>query len=443
MEAHKGITEAFSRAFRKLAQAEELLAEDAKRRKKKHRQLVFLLDLIPTPVILANALTMGLRTDMPAQEGLWSKLDMFFLGFYCIETAVRVHVYGCPVYCFGPDKLWNWFDVCCILLGVVDGVLPLVFPDMSSFGNAMLLKMLRLLKLARLVKTLHYPIFAELKFMIQGVASGMRVLLWALVLLSALVYFLGVTLANLMGEKYEELSSVTAAMFTVFRCLTDGCAAYDGTPFQERVRADYGMVFIIPYVLTIMMVIFGLFNLIMAVFVGKIGEHSARRKQQLLGLTIDSTRKAFKCSFARFIMRCKVSSGRSHHNLTTAEKEALALQLEADELAAFHSLPDGISINRQIFNEWLKDENFVNLLDDADVDISNMAELFVALDADMSGSLTPSEIVEGLMKLRGPITKIDMIGVLLKVRWVTSKVQDIEGHHIHLLDALSVAKVLP
>ena len=27
-----------------------------------------------------------------------------------------------------------------------------------------------------------------------------------------------------------------AAMFTTFRCFTDGCSAYDGTPLQERIR---------------------------------------------------------------------------------------------------------------------------------------------------------------------------------------------------------------
>ena len=30
-----------------------------------------------------------------------------------------------------------------------------------------------------------------------------------------------------------EFSSVSAAMFTAFRCFTDGCAATDGTPLQE------------------------------------------------------------------------------------------------------------------------------------------------------------------------------------------------------------------
>lgn len=57
---------------------------------------------------------------------------------------------------------------------------------------------------------------------------------------------------------------------------------------------------------------------------------------------------------------------------------------------------------------------------------------FDALDADMSGSLTPKEMVEGLLKLRGPITKIDMIAVRMKVRYCTSMLQDIMSTmHVH------------
>ena len=34
-------------------------------------------------------------------------------------------------------------------------------------------------------------------------------------------------------EDFVEFGSVPAAMFTSFRCFTDGCAATDGTPLQD------------------------------------------------------------------------------------------------------------------------------------------------------------------------------------------------------------------
>ena len=51
--------------------------------------------------------------------------------------------------------------------------------------------MLRLAKLGRLVKALRYPMFDELKDMLYGVVSGVRVILWAIVLLFGCIFFLG------------------------------------------------------------------------------------------------------------------------------------------------------------------------------------------------------------------------------------------------------------
>jgi len=420
------ITDVLKVAFSKALAAAEALAQQADERKAKHERLVFLLDLLPAPVILFNAIVLGLRADVPSQEPLWKGLDVFFFVFYSLECAVKLHVFGCVIYCCGPERMWNWLDICCVLISLVDNGMTLLRVDASAVGDVMLLKMVRLLKLARIVKALHYPIFTELKFMIAGVASGMRTLLWALVLLLFIIYFVGVTMRIMIGEHYSEFQTVPAAMFTVFRCLTDGCAAYNGTPLQEHIREEYGLIFIVPYVLVIMIVIFGLFNLIMAVFVDNVTGDSAARRQEKLGRTARATKRSIQVDFAQFIMKCKSAPGKKHRLLTHAEKEAMMKQAEVDALAAFHSLPEHIAISRQIFEEWVQTPNFIQLLDIADVDTSNTSELFEALDADMDGRLTPTEIVDGLMKLRGPITKVDMIATRLKARYCTHMLD-----HIH------------
>lgn len=84
----------------------------------------------------------------------------------------------------------------------------------------------------------HRP---RLKLMIQGVFTGLRVLFWAVVLLVGCMYLLGVVTRTLFGNEedldvMQEFSDVPAAMFTCFRCFTDGCAATNGTPLQEHLR---------------------------------------------------------------------------------------------------------------------------------------------------------------------------------------------------------------
>ena len=93
--------------------------------------------------------------------------------------------------------------------------------------------MLKLARFGRIVRLLKFKIFRELKLMIHGVLTGLRVLFWAVVLLIACVYLLGVSTRTIYPE-VEEFASVPDAMFTWFRCFTDGCTTYSGAPLQDR-----------------------------------------------------------------------------------------------------------------------------------------------------------------------------------------------------------------
>merc|ERR1711879_896397 len=94
-------------------------------------------------------------------------------------------------------------------------------------------------------------------------------------------------------------------------------------------------------------------------------------------------------------------------------------RLDFDSQSAFDALPRDLPISREIFKLWTQSPEMLDMLDDADIDSSNASALFEALDADGSGLLTPTELVEGLLKMRGPITKADVIAVRMKVRHCT------------------------
>merc|ERR1719162_973152 len=87
----------------------------------------------------------------------------------------------------------------------------------------------------------------------------------------------------MVGEAYEEFSTMGAAMFTLFRCFTDGCTAYNGTPLQERLRMEIGIVWMLAYIMVILFVTIGIFNLIMAIFIDNVVTAHIQRKQQQLG----------------------------------------------------------------------------------------------------------------------------------------------------------------
>eukprot|EP00931_Biecheleriopsis_adriatica_P120890 TRINITY_DN95990_c0_g1_i1.p1 TRINITY_DN95990_c0_g1~~TRINITY_DN95990_c0_g1_i1.p1 ORF type:complete len:317 (+),score=49.75 TRINITY_DN95990_c0_g1_i1:1-951(+) len=295
-------------------------------------------------------------------------------------------------------------------------------PNLSTF---MLLKLLRLARLARLIRALRFQIFRELNLMVMGVISGVRVLMWAFFLLIALVYVFGLIMLKLVGDEEEEFSNIWAAMFSLFRCFTDGCSAYDGTPLQERLRQKHGLLFFICYLITYILVSIGVFNLIMAIFIDNVVNSQAERKQQDLSDSSSSTEVALKDCLCRLLLQ-----NRTNGVPEDVENEIRSLESAISDRgtrvrAQFDCICNaGCEITRNAFAVWLTDPHFVEVLADADVEIHNKAGLFDVMDADMGGSLSADEVFAGMMKLRGPVTKGDIVGMSLRIRHIAVLLQE-------------------
>merc|ERR1712187_800222 len=94
------------------------------------------------------------------------------------------------------------------------------------------------------------------------------------------------------------------------------------------------------------------------------------------------------------------------------------------------SLMDGLAdeervVTRAVFSEWLKEPEILGLLEEVEVETSTKWELFDALDVDGGGELTVDELVSGLRKLRGPVSKNDIVATRLKLTYVTELIEDI------------------
>jgi len=266
-------------------------------------------------------------------------------------------------------------------------------------------------------------------------------------------YILGIAMQSLLGENYPELSQVDGAMLTVFRCLTEGCATYGGTPLQEVIRADIGgvsksmsLVWMFGYIIVYLFVTIGIFNLIMAVFIDNVNDGSVKKKQYNLGLSAEKTElhlaekiqalceQTFNTeglNRATIAMRLSKAVGDKWEDLeakvsgkkpsTTKECEEKATAIKAA------MMQKGCLVSKEVFNSWLTNKKaaFLDLLDESEIDVSMKFELFDVLDTDLSGELEFAEIVEGLMKCRGPVSKTDIIGMGLKVRHMTRLIQDV------------------
>eukprot|EP00434_Breviolum_minutum_P042919 symbB.v1.2.038225.t1/scaffold5883.1/size22780/3 len=165
----------------------------------------FIIENGPTVVIVLNTIAMGAAIDNDPENIMWGILELFFAICYGMEFGYKLHMLGWRGYFLGPDCRWNGFDFLCLLLSLVDVVLVFLVLIVSqwnfSLGSASIIKVARLARLIRLVRTLHFEVFAELRAIVLGVFSGLRVLFWAIVLLLVLIYVFGIGMATLADSQ--------------------------------------------------------------------------------------------------------------------------------------------------------------------------------------------------------------------------------------------------
>ena len=78
-----------------------------------------------------------------------------------------------------------------------------------------------------------------------------------------------------------------------------------------------------------------------------------------------------------------------------------------------------VVVTKDEFNHWLStDKELISRLDESEIDLSCKSDLFDVLDADLSGELEFEEMIDGLLKCRGPASKTDIIAVRLKTAFI-------------------------
>eukprot|EP00929_Paragymnodinium_shiwhaense_P080669 TRINITY_DN42088_c0_g4_i1.p1 TRINITY_DN42088_c0_g4~~TRINITY_DN42088_c0_g4_i1.p1 ORF type:complete len:801 (+),score=172.26 TRINITY_DN42088_c0_g4_i1:78-2405(+) len=404
------------------------------------------LDSFVATVILLNAFTLGFGTDMDSE--LLRGVELVFNVVYLLELTVKVLALGPVEFFFGSEWSWHWFDGVLCTIAFLEIVLHLAAYAESELnsGAVTLLRLVRLARLQRLVRLLRYRIFSELTLMIKGVSAGCRTLFWAIVLLFCVVYVFSLVLRQLLKQDVEAclagapscsvhlqtgmaahldpayidqlIGSVPNAMFTVFRCVSGDCVTPTGTPVLMVLSDVYGALFIIPYCVAFLFVTFGLFNLIVAIFVETVME--AARQKRRLAADSESLQVGYKMQ-KLLIKLLNVEDTAGSQSCWKQMLRRVQDLLSIDRTSGgVHFGGDGpefdMKITRAMFHSVVRDEEVKEILDDLDIGTGDRSDLFDVIDADGSGELDIQELIVGLMKLRGGADKSDVVAALLGVR---------------------------
>ncbi|CAK9030714.1 unnamed protein product [Durusdinium trenchii] len=245
-----------------------------------------------------------------------------------------------------------------------------------------LLRFCRLIRLVRIVKVFRLKIMKDLRLMVKGLVAGIKTLIMAFILLFTVLYviagFATMTIGN-SQEVYDAdlkpfFRTIPDSMFTCFRCFTGECVNQAGAPIHAILADKIGFGFVFGYVASFMLVSLGIFNVILAVYV-------------------DITMKAAK-----------------ENDLTVEQHSRESIRIAR--------------IARELFLMVIQDRRVQGLMDELELP-PDRANLFEIIDADGSGTLQLSELVHGLLKIRGEISKSDVVAGLLATKSVQEKVEEV------------------
>lgn len=212
-------------------------------------------------------------------------------------------------------------------------------------------------------------------------------------------------------------------MFTAFRCFTGDCVNDRGEPITHLLARLFGYKFILPYVISYMLVAMGIFNVILAVYVDitmkAAKENEAVTAEQYARESIRVARTT------RELLKRFASAYRLFHDMEDDSAEVSHLEISPNKTVfTDEDVHEGIAITKDLFLLVIQDRGVQQLMDELDLP-PDRANLFEIIDADGSGTLRISELVQGLLKIRGEISKSDAIAALLATKAVYSMLEEI------------------
>lgn len=401
-------------------------------------------------VIISNALIIGISCDVEPDWTGWNGIEVFFSLFFLAELVYKSIRHGVRDFVFGIDWRWNLFDSLIVALALIDIVIMFEAAISQTQSNEDLnsvsvIRIVRLSRVTRMVRLMHNRHFKELAVMVRGIVHGLTTLFWAMVLMICLVYTVGVLLRQTVGRDTRDLSctslgsqcdfdevelydtrenyeTVGKAMFTTFRCLVDGCSDAHGRPLMMTLMNVYGWPVVLAYVLIMVFVLFGLFNLIMAVFVEntlQAAKYDETRRQQLISKEHVRTAQTMKRLVEVFCNSADTPTPKLKNAVTKSGSN-----ISVGAAVAMNERD--LEITRERFSEVIMTKQVAVILEDLDINVSNPKSLFDVLDTDERGAIDLKHMISGLMHLRGSADKSDMVACTLGVRAVRQHLKSFE-----------------
>lgn len=457
------------------SQALLMAYEKAKKPVSTSQRWVSIVTALSTAAIIVSFAFMGISLDTDPDWPGWIILDGICAIIFVAEVVVKSLVLTPSEYFFGRDCVWNLFDVGLSFVAVTEIILSVLFVSAGAQTRAALaLRGLRLARMARLAKLMRMPLLEELANLISGFVISVRSLFWVMIFLWLIVYVIALgfragvqtvsqsttdrcgygdyyefKLPDLDGDDdgmtgmtgmtdpplppgcklhymygVEFCGSVFGCMFSIFRCMISECTSKGGRSLTMIFSDGFGIQFDVFYAAAMVVVLFGLFNIITAIFVeatlNGLKENEVQRRYA----------KAYESNYmteqlAKLVMT--VSTQVQKLRSRTALPAILGLSSSNSNSSSPGALQNGeIYLSEEEFNQLVRQPDVRLILNDLDVSVEPRPGIFEAFSTEQDGTVSLSELVSGLMRLRGDLHKVDMVIAQMSLDHMQKQIGDLK-----------------
>ncbi|CAE7331812.1 Cacna1c [Symbiodinium sp. CCMP2456] len=380
-------------------------------------------------LIIANGIMIGFQTDKRWENWSgWPYIEGVLAFFLLLESSLRFYLSGPREFACGPDWLWNWFDFFLMLTGVTDVVIQAIGDVDQNMGTSSLLRFCRLIRLVRVVKVFRLKCMKELRLMVKGLVAGLRTLLLAFALLFTVLYVISGFATMTIGRDERTaamglddlFADLPQSMFTAFRCYSGECMSARGEPIQVLLAEKFGFLFVFCYVVTYMLVALGIFNVILAVYV----DITMRAAKETEAVTSEQhARESIRIArTTRELLKKFAQAYRLYQDFDEPDRQKFKIDSQNTVAYTDEDIND-IAFSKELFLLVIQDRNVQALMDDLDLP-PDRANLFEVIDADGSGTMDVTELVQGMLKIRGDVKKSDTVATLLATKALQEMVSD-------------------
>eukprot|EP00928_Gymnodinium_smaydae_P073259 TRINITY_DN56499_c0_g1_i1.p1 TRINITY_DN56499_c0_g1~~TRINITY_DN56499_c0_g1_i1.p1 ORF type:complete len:522 (-),score=30.56 TRINITY_DN56499_c0_g1_i1:12-1577(-) len=345
--------------------------------------------------IFLNAITIGVQVDYIAKNAIQSipfgfqLVQHVFTFLFLVELLVRIMAERCK---FFRSSWWNIFDLVIVVSSVTESVMEIIdIPGPERFTKGTSLRIFRVLRITRLAKVVRIVMIVRfigaLRTLVQSIAMTLRHLLWAMLLLTFVLFVFGImftdivtshTLSRLsdgddLSDDFlkESFGSLDASMLTLFATISGGLEWKELYVALNGVSTFWAIAFL--GYLTFCM--FAVLNVMTAVF----------------------------CQAAI------QSAERDHDHLVQSVLEDRHLYIDGLQ-KLFASIDDDGNgcVTIKEFEAHFNDEAVRCVFRALELDPSDAWELFATLDRDGSGTIDADEFLEGCLYIRGVAKAVNL-----------------------------------